>query len=331
MARKEIEDDDVKSANEAAGEEFQRALAEEKGEERKAERGKEIDVDEEDDEEQAREPQEERATRAEKRRARKSQFEQAQRERDDYRRQVEELQRSTAEMRGQLQGFLASQQRPNSSEQSQKSMEELALENAERAVYDVHREFNSLPDQEKERRLEEYQQKWAKAERSKNEAQYRYFASKNQQPQPRQVNSAEIYLNAHAADVMSQGERGLTAIQTNYVRLVKLRGEPDNLETLTKAANMAREDLGLTRKAPPITTREPGLREKLRAPGQGPQGSGGDRGERRVVRMGGNSSEEKARRQMAQAMYPKLSPEKAYERYAKTVLKEQLEAGEIDS
>lgn len=327
MTRKVDDDNDIQSANEALGKEFEKALAEERGEAQKAGREKEIDVDEEDDEEQEREPQEERASRKDRRRERKSQFEAAQRERDEYRRQLEEIRRANDEMRGQLQ-VLSTQQRPPQ-EQSQKSMEELALEQAERAIYDIHSEFERLPPQEREARLEEYRQKHIQAERKKDEARFALWQAK--QPRQQAPNPLEMYLNAQAPDVVAAGGRGRASLQSHYIRLVQVRGEPDNYATLAKAIDLAREDLGLRRNAPDINKREPGLRQKLAAP-SGPQGgSGGDERGRRVVRMGGGGEEEKARRKMAQAMYPKMKPEEAMKRFAKTVLKEQLEAGEIDS
>jgi len=327
MTRKD-EDDDLQSANEAMGEEFKKALAEERGEAQKARGEKDVDVDEEDDEEQEREPQEERASRKERRRERKSQFEAAQRERDEYRQKLAEIERANAEMRGQLQ--VLTTQRQGSSEQSQKSLEEHAVAEAERAYFAIYDEFERLPEHEKAARVQEFRNKSVEAERKKEEARFALWQSK--QPRQQQPNPLEIHLNAQAPDLVSAGARGRAALKSHFERLVLVRGEPDNYATLAKAIDMAREDLGLRRNSPDINRREPGLRQKLAATAGGPQGGGGaDERTRRVVRMGGGGEEEKARRKMAQAMYPKLKPEEAMKKFAKTVLKEQLEAGEIES
>lgn len=328
MARN-TEDQDIQDANARAVAEIEREVAGEQEEPKEVQRGKEIDVDEEDDEEPSREPTEERESRSEKRRARAARYRDLAQQNEELRRSFQERDRELSELRGLIQG-LQSSSKPAAPEQPQKSLEELAVEQAERAVYDIHAEFSALPAHEQAARLTEYQRKHSEAERKKNEAQYRYFASKNQPTQQQQApNPVEMYLTAQAPDVVST-PRGKAAINTQFQRLVMVKGEPDNWATLNKAIELAREDLGMRRQAPAINRREPGLRQKLTAPIQGAQGGGGDNG-KRVVRMGGGGAEEKARRQMAQGMYPNLPPEKAYEKFAKTVLKKQLEDGEIES
>jgi hypothetical protein len=319
------EEDDIASANDAAVEKLQ---ARAKAKSAAAEPDHDVDVDEEDDDEPSRQiaPEEQRESRQDRRRARKSQFEEAQRERDEYRRQAEQHSRELAELRGRTEVLLSQRQGP--AEQPSKPAEELELERAEEKLRLIGAQWDALPDEEKRSKVGEWQSKYQAAERERNVATVKY-ANRDQRQAAPQLTPAQVYMQANCGDILSH-PKGVQALM-GAVQTLLAEDHEDSLETLAKAADIARRTIRLQPKnVPPITQREPGLKAKLRAGGQTPQGGGGGQPERRIIKMGGGSAQMKARRTMAKAAFPYLSEDKAYEKWAKGPGKRMMEKGLID-
>jgi hypothetical protein len=320
------EEDDIASANDAAVEKLQ---ARAKAKSAAAEPDHDVDVDEEDDDEPSRPiaSEEQRESRQDRRRARKSQFEEAQRERDEYRRQAEQHSRELAELRGRTEVLLSQRQGP--AEQPQKLPEEVELHRKERELRDVWAEFSRLPIDEQNAKLPEWQDKYIAAEREVRVATNRWDEARNGKKVPPQLTPAQVYMQANCGDILSH-PKGVQALM-GAVQTLLAEDHEDSLETLAKAADIARRTIRLQPKnVPPITRREPGLKAKLRAGGQTPQGGGGGQPERRIIKMGGGSAQMKARRTMAKAAFPHLSEDKAMEKWAKGPGKRMMEKGLID-
>jgi hypothetical protein len=136
---------------------------------------------------------------------------------------------------------------------------------------------------------------------------------------PRQqggVNEQQIAaVSARARAMQDHGDvfgnqRAAAAFQAEYIRLIKVRGEPDNWTTFEKAADAARREVGLApRGGRPAPSR--GAKSKYTGVSRG--GSGGDDG-RVTVTM------DKDMKAMADTMYSHIKdPKKRYQRYADRV------------